>query len=310
MPATVSHAAESGKGFYLLGFRNNFAGILPPPGAYVQSDTYILHGVAGAGVEIPDIGEVLLDAQATVALELATLLWSLPVPVLGGNLGFSMTTPFGYQEVSAGLELTGPGIAVSRTDTTFNAGDPVPAVAIGWHSGNWHGTVTGQVNVPVGSYSDDRLANIGFNRWAGDITSALTWFNPANGREASIATGVTFNGRNPDTDYRTGTEFHLEAALSQSFPNGLTLGVAGYYYEQLSNDDGPLVGEGGFRGRVGAVGPTLAYTFEAAGRQITAKGRYYREFAVANRLTSDTGFITIAIPLQRSPAPPPQEPPL
>ncbi len=187
---------------------------------YFQSDTYFLSGNAGAGVQIPDAGRILLDAQAKAALELATMLWSTPVPVLGGNLGVSLTIPFGYQEVTAALRAVGPGggvIEASRTDDTFNAGDPVPSVSLGWHHGNWHGTVAGQINVPIGNYDADRFANIGFNRWAGDVTGALTWFNPQNGFEASVAAGFTFNGRNQATDYRTGTEFHLEAAASKTF---------------------------------------------------------------------------------------------
>jgi hypothetical protein len=231
--------------------------------------------------------------------------------VLGGNLALSLTIPFGYQEVTAGLQLVGPGggvIGAARTDRTFNAGDPVPAVAVGWHRGNWHGIVTGQVNVPIGSYDQNRLANIGFNRWGGDITGAVSWFNPLNGLEASAAAGFTFNGRNPATDYRTGTEFHLEAAASKTFANGVGLGLVGYYYDQITDDEGRIVGRGGFRGQVAAIGPTASYTFRAAGRQITARARYYREFAVENRLTSDTGYLTIAIPFQRTPAPPAAEP--
>jgi hypothetical protein len=313
LTATPVLAAEGGKGFYLLGFRSNFAGILPPPGWYFQSDTYFLQGDAGAGVEIPDVGELLLDAQAKAALELATFLWSTPVTVLGGNLGLSLTIPFGYQEVTAGVQLAGPRggvIGAARSDRTFDAGDPVPAIAVGWHGGNWHGTITGQVNVPIGSYDESRLANIGFNRWAGDITGAVSWFNPLNGLEASAAAGFTFNGLNPATDYRTGTEFHLEAAASKTFANGVGLGVAGYYYNQITDDEGRIVGPGGFRGEVAAIGPTASHTFEAAGRQITARARYYHEFAVENRVTSDTGYLTIAIPLQRTPTPPAMEEPV
>ena len=54
----------------------------------------------------------------------------------------------------------------------------------------------------------------------------------------SGALGVTFNGENPATDYKTGTEFHLEGAISQYLVADLNVGLTGYYYNQLTGDSG------------------------------------------------------------------------
>ena len=71
------------------------------------------------------------------------------------------------------------------------------------------------VNVPIGSYAKANLVNMGFNRWAADVTGAMTYLNTDNGFELSLAPGITFNGENPATNYRTGTEFHIEGAAMQ-----------------------------------------------------------------------------------------------
>lgn len=83
---------------------------------------------------------------------------------------------------------------------------------VGWHSGNWHWQTGIMVNVPIGDYKGGSLSNVSFNRWAADVNAALTWLDPATWLDLSVAAGFTFNGENPATDYRTGTEFHVEWA--------------------------------------------------------------------------------------------------
>ena len=57
-----------------------------------------------------------------------------------------------------------------------------------------------------------------------DTTGAVTWLDAKMGLELSSAVGFTFNGENPDTDYTTGTEFHVEWALVQHFSKTFSLG--------------------------------------------------------------------------------------
>jgi len=79
---------------------------------------------------------------------------------------------------------------------------------------------------------------MGLNRPAFDIKGAYTFLSTATGTEVSATAGVTFNLRNTATDYQSGTEFHVEAALNQHFPFGLAAGVGGYFYQQLTGDSG------------------------------------------------------------------------
>src|SRR5712692_5445451 len=99
------------------------------------------------------------------------------------------------------------------------------------HEGNWHWNVSTLVNAPIGPWSNSSISNLSFNHWGLDTTAAVTWLNPKIGFEVSAAPGFTFNWTNPDTDYKTGTEFHVEFALLQHFSKKFAAGVAGFHYQ-------------------------------------------------------------------------------
>jgi hypothetical protein len=278
--------------------------VVPGPGSYLQSDSYFYDGSAGGSIQLPIGGILAANIDALAVLELPTMLHVTSTQVLGGLLGFTLTMPFGWQEISAGATLTGPlgaTIGVNVTEDDFQIGDPVLGAMIGWHSGNWHWNLSGAVNVPVGEWEQGRLVNLGFNRWIVDVTGAATWLDMAQGYEISGALGFTFNGDNLELDYRTGTEMHLEASATKLFANGFSIGLAGYHYEQLTGDSGDDARLGAFEGRVTGIGPTIGATIPLHDRAIMTKLRWYHEFNVENRLTGDSVWLTAAIPLQPDP---------
>ena len=172
-------------------------------------------------------GRLDLGVEADVALSMATGVWAPAAEILGGRPMLTLTLPFGYQEVTADAQLSLGGFVLGGrfTDDIFTIGDPVAAASLGWNKEKWHWTLTAALNVPIGDYDEDRLANFSFNRWGLDTTGAVTYLDLVSGWEASVAAGLTFNGENDDTDYDSGTEFHLEAGVSKTFQNGLMLGL-------------------------------------------------------------------------------------
>ena len=225
-------SAENAAGFYLLGAKTAMAGFVPPPGTYVTDLNYYYSGSAGGtaatGIALRQTGAVLnlqadvnIDANAYINAPIA--LWIAPEKMLGGNVGFGVMVPVGYKKVDVGIDASaqlvlpnGTVIGASRhfdfDDSSTKFGDPLLNALIGWHEGNWHWTVGALLNVPVGPWDNDSITNLSFNHWGLDTTGAVTWLDPANGHEISVAAGFTFNWENPDTDYKTGTEFHLEWA--------------------------------------------------------------------------------------------------
>jgi hypothetical protein len=294
-----AEAAESAKGFYLLGSRSQFAGVLPGPGAYHQNDLYIYGGAAGANVELPLGGVFATDVSATVVLDLPTFMYF--APALGGLAGISITQPMGWQSLSASATFqtpNGPPISTSVTDDDFQFGDPVIQAIVGWNQGNWHWNISTGVNIPLGQWDQGSLVNLGFNRWAVDVTGSATYLDMSTGIEASAALGLTFNGDNLDRDYKTGTEMHVEWSLSQITSSGFSFGLAGYHYQQITGDSGSDAQLGAFKGRVTAIGPAFGLTLPVSDRVISAKFRGYYEFNVENRLEGVSAIATLAIPLQ------------
>jgi hypothetical protein len=189
------------------------------------------------------------------------------------------------------------GRTFSISDNTFAFGDPLALAFIGWNSGFFHWKLTGMVNVPVGSYAKANLVNMGFNRWAADVTGSMTYLNTENGFELSLAPGITFNGENPATNYRSGTEFHVEGAAMKHLTKTFALGVAGYHYQQISGDSGSGAVLGSFKGRVSALGPNLTYNFQVGKTPVLTSVRFLHEFNVKNRLAGNVGLFTLTIPL-------------
>lgn len=297
--AHMAAAAERGAGFYLLGSKGPAAGILPPPGVYLQNDIWLYKGDLGGGTQLPTGGRVAVGVEGKAALAAPTVIWVVPEEVMGGRLGLGATIPVGWQETIADLTLSGPGGGVlsgATKDTIFTVGDPLVSGTLGWDAGNFHWTTGVLVNVPIGDYQDGEISNIAFHRWGADVSAAGTWLDPEIGLDLSAAIGVTFNGENPDTNYRTGTEFHFEWAAVQHFNEQFDAGLVGYYYDQLTGDSGEGA-FGPFKGRVAAIGATIGWNFKAGELPISARIKYFHEFAAENRAEGDSVFLTISMPL-------------
>jgi hypothetical protein len=323
LSSATSFAAEDAKSIYLLGVTTSMAGITPPPGFYASSFTYLYGATAtgnaalsrtlGAdGQSLPSFisleTNAAVKAKAQVALDVLSALYVAPEKFLGGHVGFGLLLPIGYQSLDLNINalaaLNFPngttlqrGNRFATSQNTFSIGDPLATAFIGWNAGHFHWKLTGLLNVPIGSYNKTNLVNMGFNHWAGDVTGSFTWLDPAIGLELSLAPGITFNAENPATNYRTGTEFHIEAAVMQHFSKDFAIGIAGYYYRQISGDSGAGALLGAFKGEVSALGPNIAYNFKISSVPIITSARWLKEFNAKNRMAGDAGFITITVPL-------------
>ena len=290
-------AAEGAVGFYLLGSTTTSAGVLPPPGSYFIDYNYYYSGSTDFQLDIAGV-IVSGGVNANAYYNVATPLWVAPGKVLGGNIAFLMLIPVGWKDVKAGASTpVGGGIQGSLEDEETKFGDIVPGMMWGWHHGNWHFKTHTLVNVPVGFWERGNLANTGFNRWAIDNAAGFTWLDPKIGFELSALAGFTYNWENPTTNYKTGTEFHVEYAAVQNFSKRFALGINGYFYNQVTGDSGAGTRLGSFKGRVAAIGPVVNLNLQVGKLPVAANLKYFREFDVKNRLEGDAGYLTITMPL-------------
>lgn len=299
--AERAHAVDGAAGIYLLGAKAAMAGFVPPPGTYLTDYRYLYSGKTDQ--EIGIAGRVVVGLDADAYIDAPVALWITDRKILGGNLGFGVMVPVGWKDVTAqaeiDLETIGlPPIArrIHDDDTAF--GDPLLTALLGWHQGNWHWSVSGLLNIPIGFWERGNLSNIGFNRWAFDLTGAATWLDPKAGLEFSTAAGFTFNGENEDTGYESGTEFHVEFAAIKHVSKTFSFGIAGYHYQQVSADSGRFTDIiGGFEGRVSALGPVMTYSFTLGKIPVSTEAKWLHEFDAKNRLEGDVGLLTISLPL-------------
>jgi hypothetical protein len=296
---TASRAVEGGSGAYLLGSRDTFAGIAPPPGAYFSIDIFHLDGqvpyLAIGGIVVTQATTKATVAKLNFTHSFTESLWggqpyvTLTVPVVSGQLGFSSALG------------NFPDQSFENDKTNF--GDLVLTPSLGYHSGNAHWVYAASVFAPTGYYekasidiparSIDALS-FGKNRWAIAPTVAYTWFNPKTGFEVSGSGSVTISAKNTATDYQTAPEAVLEAAVMQHLESGFAFGLTGYGYQQLGEDSGSgaeslkaATNAASLQAQVFGIGPIISYSTKIGDRSVSMKLKYLNEFDARRRFESD-----------------------
>ncbi len=299
---TPAAASEGGASVYLLGSGGPGAAVLPPvEGVFFDNTFYWYDGDAGATKQFVVGGKLVANLEATIAADFATVLWVPSTDVLGGTFAVGAALPVGVPDVTASVVAIGPGggtIGASRSDSAFVIGDPIVTAELGWNlPGNSHVALSTMVNVPIGMYREDQLANLAFHRWAIDASLAGTWHDPKLGWDVSLKVGVTFNGTNQHTDYNTGTEAHFEASIERLLSAKFSLGLQGYRFVQLTGDSGAGAVLGPNKGRVTGVGVTAAYNFPIGKMPATLRGRVFEEFQAERRLEGTGVMLSLTVPL-------------
>ncbi|THB77864.1 MAG: hypothetical protein D6B25_05535 [Desulfobulbaceae bacterium] len=291
---TTSVAAEGASSHYLPGAVGDAFLAVPPEPGLTAANTF-WYQTGGADTAVLE-GQISLGIDLELFLNLVSFSYTLEHSVLGGRFTVGGAVPFGY----AGLEgsITGPrGGSLSFSDDSFDLSDiALIPFQMNWSAGRWSFKLGESIVAPTGGYdsSGSDLANLGRNYWSFDTVAAVTWFNPDSGTEISIAPGIMFNTENPDTDYQTGTEFHLDFVFNQFFSETFALGLRGYYYKQLSGDSGVGATLGDFESESFAVGPGVIWMPGFGNSRLTVLGKWLHDFSADNRFESDYITLTVA----------------
>ena len=318
--AATAHAVEGGVGVYALGYISPQAGLMPEPGTYGSYNFYSYKGsatanvsvagqvsVPGTGLKLPAqlTGSVTTDVNSYAHLFSATHVFT--EKVLGGHAGIGLLVPYISADLDARgsgvLSLTGPGGSTFAIPLNGQAsasdsgmGDITASGLLGWHHGRVHTMAILNVYAPTGDYDRNRALNVGKNRWAIEPMASVTYLNEARGLEISSAAGITFNRKNPDTDYKSGDEFHLDLSVIQHFSERLYAGLTTYAYDQLTGDSGSGAPADGYKGRVYSWGGTFGGTIPLGQKQkLFVNARYYKESGARNRTEGDAFFISASM---------------
>jgi hypothetical protein len=307
--ATSLFSVENGLGLYPLGYYPDVPGYVQPPGTTaIREDYYHLRGHLN---EVHVTGDFILNA----------LYHTTYLKIFGGDYAFGCLIPVGRVHVSVPVttfvpvlqtvpSATGvPQVVVvqqpvthRRSQTAHGLGDTFLApFRLGWHFDTLHVQFLQGIIIPTGHFSKHHIANMGAHRWASDSNIGISWL-PHTGTEISVFTGLTINRKNHKTHYHSGKELHTDFMVAQYvIPNRLRIGVAGYWYYQLTKDSGKGAVFGDFKGRLTGIGPTIGYDFELFGLPMELRSHYYKDIQRKNHLRGYSFYLTLYITIPPKP---------
>ncbi len=294
------NAEEGGSGHYLPGSMASFADSVAPKPTFLAR--YNLMNYSGdVGISLPIAGLAAEGAEADSWANGLTLFWAPEWGVINDTWNYAMSTsiPYVSMDVTANVAAAG-GASVSRSSKVDGLGDIIfqPLMLNQKVNPNFNVNYRVSLYAPTGGYEVGRLANLGKNYWSFEPTVGMMYFNLEKGIEASLFSAVTFNTENKDTNYQTGTQFHLDGTLAQHFPlcKGLAgVGVSGFYYQQLEGDSGAGATLGDFKGRTVGIGPVVSYSREINGHSVTAEAKWLTEFETKNRLEGNYLWLKVLV---------------
>lgn len=292
-------ADEGGLSFWLPGLYGSFAATPTTPGWSFATIYYHPSVSTDADATFPRGGQIDVGVEGRGDLVAFGPTYTLVEPVFGGQLSLSVLGIGGRNQATVDATLTGPNgnqISGERSEALTAFGDVIPQVTMKWNDGVNNYMAYAAAGIPVGAYDPDRLANLGLGHGAFDMGGGYTYLDPQTGREASVVIGFTYNFENPDTNYQNGIDAHLDWGVSQFLSKQTFIGVAGYYYQQLTGDSGDGATLGDFKSRVAAIGPQVGYLFPIGEKmQGVLSAKAYWEFAAQNRPEGWNAWLTFAI---------------
>jgi hypothetical protein len=115
--------------------------------------------------------------------------------------------------------------------------------------------------------------------------------------------GLTYNFKNPHTDYQNGIDWHTDLEVSRFLTKQFYIGAVGYSFNQLTGDTGSGATLGPYLSRIAAVGPEAGILFPIGKMQGSLNLRGYWEFAAQNRSSGWNTWLvfSIAPPEEKTP---------
>jgi len=301
LPPAV-RAEEGGTGHYVPGAAASFIDAFPGRTSLAVVPTYLHYdGKASASRTIQIIGGTALNLDATVDAVNVPLIYQTPIELLGGHYAFGVVLPYAWVKASGSLTFANTNLPSGfRSDTANGLGDiALLPFMVGWTNGDLKCDARLFVYAPTGEYDQNDLANLGKNYWTFEPVVSASYISSQIGLEVSGFAGLDFNTKNDDTDYQTGTQFHLDLTVAQHLPlgnNGLIgLGANAFYYQQISGDSGSGAALGDFEGRTLGVGPVLSYVTKVGDTDVIAEAKWLPELDVKNRMKGDYVWIKLAL---------------
>ena len=318
----AARADEGGVSFWVPGFFGSLAAVPQQAGLFNYVDLLSHHclrqrrrrpGARARNPQHPGWSSATLNGSVHATGDLGFVFpnYTFATPVFGGQANFGILAAYGNVSTNLNGSLAGTatagGVTVpflrtdSLSDSVSGFGDLIPHVLAALERRReqlhdlYHRRYSGRRLQLDASFPISASATAAIDSGGG-----YTYFDPKTGHEFSVTTGFTYNFTNTATDYRNGIDWHTDWGASQFLTKQLQVGLVGYFYNQLTADQGCLPQLCPFKSQVTGVGPQIGYIFPVAGMQGYLNLKAYGEFDGHDRPSGWNTWLTFVL----SPAPP------
>ncbi len=292
LSAQSAEAAEGGASFYVPGLYGDTAiAVAPPAGIYLLSTT-IHYQSEAANSLLP--GQIDNNIEATTIAQLLRGFWVSDEKFLGATMMMAMRVAAFDIDVSADIQTQFGALQLDEKNRDYGDLAVIP-LSLFWKLGDIHLNLYEVVSIPISKYTLNSFTNTGLNHWAFDTVLSASWFDPKTGIEISLAPGLIYNTKNPDTNYKSGTEFHVDVMFNLHLSKELTVGLHGSYYKQLTADKGAHPSLGSFKGRSYSIGPAIVWHKVVGQQQYYLSAKWLHEFEAENKVEGDLTIFTMGM---------------
>jgi len=169
----------------------------------------------------------------------------------------------------------------SRKDLQY-ADMVIQPIALGWHAGEWHTTVSYNLWLPTGRFTQGAINNTGKGLYSHMLSGGVTWLQDGPRPWAATAqVRYEFFGKQETTNIRPGQVMTIELAAGKEVFEGFDLGITGFASFQTTRQTGSTPGTDTGLYRFFGVGPEINWRPESLpGAQVSLRAGF--EFGSRN----------------------------
>lgn len=255
----VANATENGGVSYPNGIESEMSGVVPPAGWYYIN--YLRYYSADKSNDANGNDTTGGNLGLTSVSNTSRFFLSTDKKIFGGNYSFNLAL------TTVDVEVTSVPSFVGNSDSGL-ADISVTPIGLSWMpSKSFHHKVGLEFILPVGSYDEDKAINVGRNVFTTTLFYGATYF--MGDWHTSGFFKYDINQENEATNIKSGDEFHFDYSIGKHFGKQASpfskewsLGLGGYYYQQVTGDSGSGNTSGSNKGKVVAIGPEISYTYD------------------------------------------------
>jgi len=278
------YGAEDASSNYLNGFYGTYGvAMAPQDGLTISNYTMVYDAKTDKSISNSSIS---VDSDVTTYADVLYLYYTFEEKILGAKFMIGANTSVSHAKVKTNIVSDSTSNINQVSDNGIGDIGIIP-FSVYYKMDDWYFNIYEYIAMPTANYDVDNKINFGLNRWSFDSVLAVTNLSEETGREYSFAVGIIANSKNKDTDYKTGTEFHIDVMINQYFSDSFGLGMQAYYYKQISGDSGSGTIFGDFKGESYGIGPSLYWAPKTKDDNFYITTTWTHDLKAKNRLKSD-----------------------